>query len=739
MSDTSGGASERIILKVLSGLQTGAEVSLVAGEYGVGSGPDDDLQFVDVSLKPGHARLRVAAGKIQVSGRAGSLKTSNGLVVAAGSDDWQEIEPLEVVTAGTTRFALGPPTANWATITDAEDIGPTDPLARRAGAAAAKARSPAETEAGWSRLAGPLVAVLVAAGLGAAWYTFGMDGASRARVAETRSDQEIVRAALDQFPFGRPVEVRREVDGTLYANGYVETAAERRALTAALEKTGVPVHARLWVLTSLRQEVDNLVASRRLKLQANLTKSGDLSLEGVVLSQDAADRVVSLVRDTVFGLKTVESRIRTAPVLLKDVERLARQSQIDGSVLFRLDADLIEATGFVTLDKVDAWVGFLQAYGQRFAADIGLRSFVQLQGNPGRNLVADPRMAQRGITIGPQASGDTSLDLDRLRQGLFDLSDVFVGLRKTSQPAPGAAEAAADAARPVARVVRAEGATPRIRFTDLVEAPAAATPAAAPEPVPAPQPAGTTPQPAPKPAEAAPATPDRAVDLSRTAQSLIDAWRRGRLNGPGQDRTLSEALSTLDRSLAREGGADALTRLYGPLLAERLQPRTSDGAPCWPGAQLSAHALPGVLLWLDLLSVSDAMTISSFDRPTQVLLLEAALNPGAAAACARAIDAASRSAALATGSLYLRETRANPDFVRFVTRDLTAYKLDVTGVSVGRDRFLQVRDGRKLPEGSAPDPDNRLAVIGELGSALQGKERFAIIIYGQDVNWLVAN
>jgi len=56
--------SDNTILKILSGTQAGAEVSLVKGEYLIGSGSDDDIQIIDVSLKPGHAKIRVAAGKI---------------------------------------------------------------------------------------------------------------------------------------------------------------------------------------------------------------------------------------------------------------------------------------------------------------------------------------------------------------------------------------------------------------------------------------------------------------------------------------------------------------------------------------------------------------------------------------------------------------------------------------------------------------------------------------------------
>ena len=111
-------ASERLILKILNGIQSGVEVSLSPGEYSFGSGNDDDIQLIDVSLKPNHLKLRVAPGKIEIRAQSGTFHTVGGLEGRSATDDWSEVQPLDVITAGTTRFALGLPTAQWATVTD---------------------------------------------------------------------------------------------------------------------------------------------------------------------------------------------------------------------------------------------------------------------------------------------------------------------------------------------------------------------------------------------------------------------------------------------------------------------------------------------------------------------------------------------------------------------------------------------------------------------------------------------
>ena len=64
------------IPKLLTGNQAGVDVTLAPGEYTIGSGEDDDLKLMDVSLRQGHLRLRVAVeegeSKVELAGGAGT-------------------------------------------------------------------------------------------------------------------------------------------------------------------------------------------------------------------------------------------------------------------------------------------------------------------------------------------------------------------------------------------------------------------------------------------------------------------------------------------------------------------------------------------------------------------------------------------------------------------------------------------------------------------------------------------
>jgi Inner membrane component of T3SS, cytoplasmic domain len=68
-----------IILKILSGLQAGVEVALQDGDYRIGSGPDDDIHIIDVTLKAGHIRLRISGRKIEIAGGTGVVSAKSGI------------------------------------------------------------------------------------------------------------------------------------------------------------------------------------------------------------------------------------------------------------------------------------------------------------------------------------------------------------------------------------------------------------------------------------------------------------------------------------------------------------------------------------------------------------------------------------------------------------------------------------------------------------------------------------
>jgi type III secretion system YscD/HrpQ family protein len=661
-----------VILKVLTGTQSGVEVDLADGEYTLGSGQDDDLQFVDVCLKSGHARIRIEGQSVLVAGGAGDVVTETGLTIAAGDDDWRHLEPLEVLSIGSSTFAFGATDANWSDLS-----------------AALADHHTAGSLLGKTRTAGFVTSGLIKFGLAASgsiilavaviWLVFGFFAADGYFVASAKTGGiESVRETLGRFPFGASIALREEVDGTIFATGYVADPAERRALHDAVEETGVPVHLRLGVLSSIRSEIAAAVESFGVDVEFELSSSGGVSLKGVILSDEKADRFSRYVREEVSGVSSVEAHVETANSYFAEVKTLAVRSGIGETVLLRLASERIEASGVIVTDKLDAWVGFIQSYARRFADRIPLTSYVQLVNKQGA-VIAETSPTRLGAADPSSDASAQELDLARLKQGSVDVADIFPGLDNGST-----------VAKPEKRDVIANIAAPAKAAVVAVEG-----------------------------------------DLAKGARDLLAR--------SGAD----EVLKTWDEKAPMANAAAAGASTKEVSARQRYLPLVVNPAAlsdrCWEGSRLTVADIPVVLFWLDYLSLSKDASLAKLEPSNQYLLLEAALDPDRTRGCAQRLGRA-HNVHFDKMSVFLKESARNPRFIRYLVRDFVAPPFDVAGVMLGnRGRYIQLRDGTKVYEGTSPTVQSKLMSIGALGSLLQQENNVAPIIYSDRLAWKATN
>ena len=123
-------------------------------------------------------------------------------------------------------------------------------------------------------------------------------------------------------------------------------------------------------------------------------------------------------------------------------------------------------------------------------------------------------------------------------------------------------------------------------------------------------------------------------------------------------------------------------------------------------------------------------------RQSQHLLLEAALSPSNTVACAQRLSL-THGTQLKDVSLFLDEIQRNPDFIRFIARNVDAFQLPIAGVMAGSGaRYVQVVSGLRLREGASPDPGSKLASVGELGALIRTSDSVSTVIYGKDLAWM---
>jgi hypothetical protein len=562
---------------------------------------------------------------------------------------------------------------------------------------------------------------LVAIAAGVAVATLNTPQAAKPEEAAVRTNLQIVEEALAGFDFRSRLTLTEELDRSLSLTGYVDDAAQRRGVVAAVQATGIPVRTRLTVLATINEEVASLLESENAGVEFALSPMGVLTLTGVILDPERAKALVDMVQDQVPGLASIDSQIRTSTTLLADVEALADRAQIKPLVLLRVDGQLLEATGALPTEKIDAWAGFLQSYATQFAPLIALRSFVQLQ-SPGATIVAGGQQPETALYLGPgtAASDEVPIDLQRLKTGSFELSDVFAN--EISRQLEESAEA---------RTTVPSKPRQGIDVANLLGLPPAED-----KPAPPASTKGEADAEAGKGAGAAAApitTATNSGPLELTAdpnllgRELVTRWQDGTLGESSAAASLGEDLRRLESSSVA-GPAQPLAKRYAPLLAGAV-PKAGGYEPCWHNSRLNHSTVTGALFWLDLLSVSRELSLADLDRPTQALVLEAALSPQWTAACA---------ASAVGGELqspYLYEVTRNPSFVSYIARDIGTFPIEIAGVNTAGDRYIQTRAGVKMAEGAAPDDTSRLVLVGELGAAFQRDDGYSTYVFDSRLNW----
>ncbi|MDX8355124.1 FHA domain-containing protein [Cognatiyoonia sp. IB215182] len=754
------------VLKVLTGAQAGAEVSIAEAEYVLGSGPDDDLNFVDLSLKPGHARLQLENGLIKIAGGAGTVKTRSGKNILAGDETWQEIDALDIITIGTTSFAIGLPSADWSSI---ENLGPAQDSTK------ASNPPPIVTQPRWGlKQYATAFAIIGAVVLAAMWVANQPAGAGgTVQVVDDRPDLEIVNAAFSQFPFAANIAVSQEVDGVIEANGYVDTPAERRALRNAIDETGIPVRFRIWSRAIIENEVQAIVENQQIPVQFSVGSDGVLTLRGDVLDQTRVDRLVATLSESVAGVAEMDVQVQTANTYLTQIRALLGRSELQDTVIIRLDGTLIEANGIVVADKVDNWVGFIQSYARRYADRIALRSFVQLVDENGE-VLANPVSAQPGLPViigsvealqqGPLAGpafsplfqeleantsslpsnallnnalnnrsntaparegGDSDttdgaigqandvgliLDLNRLKEGSFGAQDVFEGFNETALASANTAEEVVS--NVAATASDAANAPEALTVQNAVILPQFLNHASRPESI-------------------------RGTRVLYNMTKAVLSEETGVAAPPNYITELAQ-LGNVDATLAQ------MTYLWEPFLGSQdaqdaylqmLVTPATDFTECWDNSITTVGNLPISLFWLDYLSVTDDVDISAIHIDAQVLLLEAALNPTRLTACAARLSER-HNINLAALSLYLQEISLNPEFIRYMVRRVEAYPLALSGVNLGfQNRYVQLANGNRLNEGEAPVPSSLLLNVGELGVLVKERDQLSVTIYDSSLHW----
>ena len=663
-----------VVLKILSGVQAGVDVSLVDGTYILGSGDDADIQLFDVSLSPHHARLIVQNTRVSIQTLSGSLQMRSGVLLEAGSKA-HELRPLDLVTAGTTRFAVAPLAANWALLGTAE--------------APARARrlfsQPPDLTLVWRQHRRALLSAVAGLFILGFWIVpHGMVYITTLGGRLAPAQEQVLSAALQSLDFPQHLTIRRSGDGSLHVDGLVNTLDERQSAVAAIKQTGIPAATHILVLETLREDLTAAIAAEASGIDFAIAGDGAIVLQGTVPDEERAAAVIQLVRDTVGDALPLRSSLRTFDDLLAEVTALARRAQISRSVQFRLDSHMIDAEGTIPLAQLDAWAGFLQSYSRRFSPSLPLRSLVRLQNPDG---AADEKVPLTPFYIGADNPVDgRMINLERLGNGRYTAADLLIG---------------------------GEAADARSASAQIAERPAA--------------PVAVTPRPAKAGIDLA-AVLDQGsetlpANLDSLAQRAIYLFEKGQLVGTTSAIALHEALQELEHP---DGYAQTSLAIYRTLLQTG---REKPQRPCWTGSAVTMNNVTGALFWLDVFSGSNGLSVTSLDLRDRTIVAEAALNPTKVARCAQLVSDG------ALTSRYLERVSSEPHLAGTLLRDIPPAGVRISGLSLPGNRYFQTTGNQILQEGALTNANMSVNSIGELGVLFTSGAGISVSFIGDELAW----
>jgi hypothetical protein len=597
-----------------------------------------------------------------------------------------------------------------------------------------------------------------------AWAA-GLIGSGGSGPRDFAAELRLVQRAVESLPFAGKIKVLQEADGQIFVRGIIADNAERRAVVSTLEATHVPVKMRLATAQNIMMDVNNLIQAEGVQLKANLHVDGTLVLNGTILNPGKAKRVGDLIEAQVSGPVAVNrTGLKDGNDLLRDVVRASRSAEIGTSVSFALvESRMIEATGTLPFSSSTAWISFLRSYSENFAERVPLRSLVQVI-VPENGTPQPVQISSQPIVLGATAGNDERvLDMGRLTSGNVSLADVFVSKPPTAVVRGASATGNGNEAARTATGARPGGAfnTDPRRPVDTSNADAAAGGATA----------GSAATSGPNSTAARnnarenilPTPADRLISatelktllgsqgasgaLATNPSILIDRWVAGNLPTlPGKKEQL--LVSTLDR-LARQtinGQSEAqmsasrsdseLAKTSREFLTRDLRFSTRNENDCMDAWKQDPTLLPRLIFWLDVLSFSNSLSLVSFDKPMQVRLAQAMLNPYAVRRCLALLQP-QEFPAYFERSAFIPEIIANPAFIRFLARDVANTSFDVSGAQLSGNRFVVTSDGKRYRNGMSVDLYSKIIDIGELGILIELSDRIEVVPLDRQLLWTV--
>jgi type III secretion system YscD/HrpQ family protein len=369
-----------LILKILSGPHLGAEVGVRDGELTIGRQSDCDLVLNDRTVAPRHGVLRARAGRISVAPLDGTV-----LIAGAAIGGETALEPFQLVSFGTTSFAIGPAGARWpeilvpsprtATEAKSEEAAARVAAEKRASPpppAAAPAAPPVKRKkarsSSWPYWLGSGAILLIAGIVGVIAYWLSGPALKPPPVDLAKAHMDAVKQVLRELGGTEEVSVTPAPGDTVRVTGYVKDAAQRAQLRDALNQVPGREVVEVWATDMTVDAVQTALDAQGFVVAASYAGDGVLALEGVVEDRAALTQAINQLLNDVPGITSFEDRTLAQAAMHDTFMELLNAHGLQSRLDVQIDGNSVVVKGRLSEAEMARWQEaeseFLREHGE---------------------------------------------------------------------------------------------------------------------------------------------------------------------------------------------------------------------------------------------------------------------------------------------------------------------------------------------------------------------------------------
>ena len=374
MAEAHESMNPTIVLKLLSGLQIGAEIPLEDGDYLIGSNDDCDIVLLDESVAERHVLLNKTGNELQLTAQDQAVLIGEQQLASGES---AELPADTVIGLGTLFVGLGSPDTDWlnlprpqrslAVAQSDDKTAAVNPETSNSEQAPVQSQASAELKPQRSRRLAPWLAAGIVVVLAVALAIFRHDigawlSADSMAALEADHTLEDAKAIVADRQMAN-IDVTEDSRGDIVLRGYSATETDKQRLLNALKQIGIPavdqIRAEDTLQHTLRETLNRLGAGQ---LKVDYLGQGAVRLHGFFDTDIVEEELIIMLKQDVPGINRIDSDVRTLADAVADLRGRLNSVGLDSLVTVIADQKNVVASGELESEQVPLWQNVLTAF-----------------------------------------------------------------------------------------------------------------------------------------------------------------------------------------------------------------------------------------------------------------------------------------------------------------------------------------------------------------------------------------